>query len=274
MKKIRNLPFRVKDLRNAEHFLLHWSLFSFLSSQIVKILMLIDPWNIYHVAFKKEDAVYKRSQKLKETKEITFRNRKRNNDFMFFGTVTTYESHSTDPARQAAAERLIDLHSNYKEASKKALGENTALITNFLQDLDEPQNKEAVDLLELTNIVESLRNNNRLVEQLYDQRSENLNYMREEGNMLSERNKTDKAFEDLVSGINAAYIVNEYGDKDEEQRNLLINIINGVNARIKQTSIVFSRRQGRRHKSNNPEVPEMLEIVETPKEQPVEEDNA
>jgi hypothetical protein len=248
MKQIIQLAFRVHNLRNAEHFQLHWSIDGFLVLRIPGIVLLATPWTAYHGAMEKEDAVYKRSQKLEETKEINLYDQKRDDAFKFLGKSIDYESRSLDPARKAAAERLTNLHSNYKGADKKALAENTALITNYLQDLDREENQTAVTLLGLAPVVETLRENNLAVEQLYDKRSESVNYLREEGNMQTERAKVDKAFEALVGGINALYTTNEYGAKDPQLRSVLDEIIDGVNARIEQTRLVFSRRTGRKVK--------------------------
>jgi hypothetical protein len=251
MKQVNDLQFKSSHLRNAEHFQFHWTVCQFLEPLMPAIPRLAEPWNFYLEEFEKEDALYKRSTKSGETKEISRRDWKRDEDFKFIGRMATYESHSEDSTKQAAGERLEEVLTIYKGADRKALGENSALITNFLQDLEIAENKEAVQTLGLTAVVESLRTHNLAVEQLYNQRAEGLHLRHEEGRLAEQRLQVDKAYTILANAIDAIYLSNEYGDKNLELRARMERIIDGLNARIAQTSHVYARRTGRKLKGKS-----------------------
>jgi hypothetical protein len=261
MKQINDFSFKISHLRNSEHFQFHWSVNRFLMPRMPEIPNLSQPWNSYLLKFEKADRLYKVSQKSEETKELTMRDQMRDEDFKFFGRSVAYESRSLDADTKAAAERLEEVLRNYKGANQKALGENTALVTNFLQDLEKPENRAAVETLSLVALVESLKANNTAVALLYDKRSESLNSRHEEGRLAVVRIEVDKAYLTLVRGLNAFYVANEYGEKNAGLRERLEEIIDGVNARIEQTRLVYARRTGRKLKNNGGDTPDTPETV-------------
>ncbi|MDR1918021.1 MAG: DUF6261 family protein [Tannerellaceae bacterium] len=262
MKEIHEFPFKMNNLRNAEHFQLHASINQFLEPRMDDVPNLAQPWNTYHWRSQKGDELYKRSTKLEETKDIKERDLLRDEDFKFFGRCVAYESHSLDANTKAAAERLGNVYAIYNGANTKAYAENTALVTNLLQDLELPENKAAVETLSLTPVVESLKSNNTAVETLYDQRSEALSARRLEGRLAVTRLEMDKDLLVVVNGVNSFYVANEYGEKNEVLRAKLGEIIDGINARIEQTGRVYARRTGRKAKTNGgtthtPETPQV-----------------
>jgi hypothetical protein len=255
MKQIHDFYFKISHLRNGEHFQMHWSIHELLGALVRRVRGLAKTWEAYHRDFGRENVVFKRNLVLEETKGICRKNKMRGNDFRFLLKAVAYAADLPEADQRAAAERLHDLLQNYKGADKKAQAENTALFTHLLHDLEKPENAAAIDRLGLSALVERLGENNRAVEMLYDQRSETLNAMREEGNMVSERRRVDRSYAALVNAINALYAVNEYDEGDESLREVLEVFIDGINARIEQTRLVFSRRTGRYQTTEEEETP-------------------
>jgi hypothetical protein len=243
MKVIRH--FNLKNVRNAEHFQFHWTIVSFLSTVINKILALFQLWTIYSTDFRIEDTLYKQSRKASETKKLKDAHTMRDKLFRLIKLAIDTATLNPDSQMQNAAQHLKDLFEVYKNASQKTYLESTALITNLIQDLEKPENAAYVELLELTASVDALAAQNRAFDLLYNKRSESNYNKKEQGSMSKARIKVDKSYYDLVSAVNAIYQSNELMAKDKDLRDLLADIIDTMNSYIEQIELVYARRNAK-----------------------------
>jgi hypothetical protein len=242
MKHIEEFNFRVHNLRNAEHFQLHNSMKQFLEPHVEEVDCLHEPWDAYKGCWEKEERVFRVSHKVEETVQLANLDKLRDEDFRFIGRAIALECRSRDAIRREAAQCLAALFDQHKRSYNKAYAENTALVICFLQDLEKPKNREAVETLAFEHLVHNLRADNTAFEILYNKRSEHLNLRRQDGNMRNVRRDVDRAYRAFAEAVNAVYIANVYGQKDEGLRQRLEEIIDGVNARITQMRYVYARR--------------------------------
>jgi hypothetical protein len=268
MKQIMQLPMKFKRLKNAEQYQFHDSNMLYID-KVLGIPQLVVPATVYKTKFKKEEVVYKRDYKFDETDEIAVRDRNRDAEFNYFGVTTNFASNHAIPAIAARAKVMARIHHNYNKARYLPLGENTAQITNFLNDVDTEENREAIDALGLRPVITSMRENNVAIAALSDQRTLTAQELREEGSMSEVRDEVDGAYEVLVNVINSVYTVNEYGNRDENLSRLLEEIIDLFNAHIEQTRVAYARRTKRKVKSGSSQKPDAPDVPPAPVGPPV-----
>ncbi|MDR1982025.1 MAG: DUF6261 family protein [Tannerellaceae bacterium] len=211
MKKIQRFKFYY--LRSAEHIQYHRSVSVLLRKSIThgagRQLGLTALWNTYHSFYLKEDMIFKQSRRLEETKELVKIDKNRKAAFKAIKYTIMAAIYSQIQAIQATGEKLNYILNNYKDAFRQSYGESIAEITNFIHDLQKPSNEEDVELIGLKEAIEALSTINKLFETIYNKRSNDLRSIEEQGTMLQIRSKVDKAYNELVNGINSLYVSNE-----------------------------------------------------------------
>ncbi|MDR1918967.1 MAG: DUF6261 family protein [Tannerellaceae bacterium] len=245
MKKIRIFYF--KNLRNGEHFQYHWSIITFLKELLRPSLGLVSLWNDYESIFQIEYIVYKQNPKAEETKEIKEADEKRDAAFRMLKLSIDAAALSEEAEIQTAGKKLKLVFENYKNAYLKPYLENTALVTNLVQDLKETQHAVYVEQLNLTTAVESLSAKNEAFETIYNERSIEKHEKELLGTMVEIRPQVDKTYRALMDGIQALYASNELVGKNAELHTLLTSIIDTINSYIEQMQYVYKRRAGRKN---------------------------
>jgi hypothetical protein len=248
MKQIHYFQFKIGTLQDGEHFQFHLSVDRFLQPLTPSIPGLEGYWNLYHGKFIREDQLYRRDMALEEADELVVKNQVRAENLSLLGKSIDHENRSPNAERKALGERLKKLCRLIKGLDRKAMAENTIIIEKFLAELNQPENRMAVQMLALVPIVESLRENNDAVKILLNRHSEGAEFIHEEGSLNVERMEVDEAYGKLTDKINAIYGANEYGEKDPKLRQQLEEIINGVNTCIVKTGHAYVRRIGSKPK--------------------------
>jgi hypothetical protein len=259
MKQIIKLTFGYSHLKNAEHYQYNWFNIRFLTPRMAAIPQLFGHWESYKIVFVTEETIFKRNYKFGETDEISIRDRVRDGEFILLGKTLLIEMRSIEPERVAAAKLIYRAYINYKGAHTKSLHENTALMTNFSHDMEDPIMVAALELLGLTTIVNRIRTENTAIADLIEQRGAHVIDMKAEGTMGNARVAVDKSGDLFIDAVNAFYAMNELTTKDPVLRGKLEEIIDAFNNHIEQTSVVYARRTGRKVKkganNNEPETP-------------------
>ncbi|MDR1918100.1 MAG: DUF6261 family protein, partial [Tannerellaceae bacterium] len=134
---------------------------------------------------------------------------------------------------------------NFKKTDRKPYAENTALVTNLLQEFDKADEQAAIMHLRLNEVVEELRGHNIAFDVVYGKRAKAQKLLREEGRFIDLRIEVDKAFFELVKVINVLYQSNELTTKDPALAATMGAVIDEINGRIAQTKLVYTRRAGR-----------------------------
>ncbi|MDR1919318.1 MAG: DUF6261 family protein [Tannerellaceae bacterium] len=201
-------------------------------------------WKSYDKEFQTEYDVYKFCRKSFETQEIKDADLRRDDAFRVVKLATEAAALSHNPEIKNAGVRLQIILDNYKNSYKKPYTENTALITNLIQDLEKPVNSTLLELINLTEAVEVLAANNETFKNIYDERSVELYGKQLIGTMATIRPRVDKAHDEFMDGVEALYVSNELVGKNAELRALLTNIIDTINSYISQMERVYARRAG------------------------------
>jgi hypothetical protein len=253
MKQIIKITFGYSHLKNAEHYQYNWFNVRFLTPRMAAVPQLSGHWDNYKIVFVTEENIFKRNYKFGETDEISIRDRVRDGEFILLGKTLIIEMRSVEPERVAAAKLIYRVYINYKGAHTKSLHENTALMTNFSHDMEDPIMVAALELLGLMTTVNRIRTENTAIADLIEQRGAHVIDMKAEGTMANARVAVDKANDLFIDAVNALYAMNELTTKDPVLRGKLEEIIDAFNNHIEQTSLVYARRTGRKVKKGNNE---------------------
>jgi hypothetical protein len=245
MKVIKKFLVLLRHLRNGEHFDFFWSIIHFLKAVMNFPPALIPLRNVLFTFFDREDDIYKRSLKSFETKFIEEADIKRDNSFVMLRKGIEFALYSEDPDTKRAAETLMEVMDNYKDASRATLGENTSLIINMIQDLEKPRYAGAVSLLGLTETVRKLDENNIAFKELYTERTLNINEQKSQGTMDKARQATDKAFFEFTDAVSVLYKSNELVGKDPVLRKTLSDLIDFINSYVSQYERILARRSAK-----------------------------
>jgi hypothetical protein len=231
MEKIKRL-WVFNYLRNGEHFQLHWTLVDFLKDKVTDFTSLTTVFATYKRLFEHEDIVFKHNARMVGTAEIKAADKVRGDAFRALRmTVKALTKNINLPNRKLANDLLLIID-NFKKAPYKAYMENTAYISNLVEELQLPANQTKVEELLLDGLVTALYESNILFRTLYNNRSEWLEAQKKQGNMEDIRRPLDIAFRNVASAINTFYEFNELGEKNATTRSKLEAMIEGVNAHI------------------------------------------
>ncbi|MDH6533676.1 hypothetical protein M2101_000317 [Parabacteroides sp. PM5-20] len=253
MKTILNSRHLLNNIRNGEHFEFHASVIKLMTDKMVLLPGLTRLWNVYRPLFEREDLIFKQHRKAAETEQIQAADKKRDDTFMMFKRTVDFSLHSADPVTKTAAKKLKYVLDNFKGVNTKAYVENTALLSNMIQELEKPENASAVTQLALTATVVQLKTENLAFSDIYSERATSQYSKKELGTMETIRPKTDNAYVELADGINTLYKSNEMLAQDEEMRELLGSIIDTINSYILQWESSYIRRSPNKKPDNKPD---------------------
>jgi hypothetical protein len=243
MKKLISIGSKVKNFRNAEHFQLYWSIISSMKETIASGLPALVPlWEVFVGKFEKEDELFKLSRSFEEAELLVATDAARDDDFREIDYVIKRRLHSGSEEQQTAARRLRKVTEPYHGAHLKPYAENTALMTRLVQTLREPVNAEALELLGLSPQVNSLETHNKEFDTLFSRRIDSHTARENAGKLKILRTEVDASWLSLGETVYAFYLANEYGEKNQELRVQLEEIIYSVNGRIRQAEEAYRRR--------------------------------
>lgn len=148
MKKI--LKSNLNNARNAEHFQFHSDVLNIFTAELAQTHQIGTLRETYLSLFKQEDTAFIQNQTYEATKEIEEKDKMR--DDLFLYVKQTIESNLRCPLadKKAAAEKLSFVLNPYRSANSRPYAENTAQVTNFVDDMQSEQYAPYVAKLGLT----------------------------------------------------------------------------------------------------------------------------
>ncbi|MDL2278929.1 DUF6261 family protein, partial [Parabacteroides sp. OttesenSCG-928-G07] len=236
-------PAVLRRLRNDEHFQTHARFILYLEEPIADFTELTSFFTAYKQLFNHEDIVFKHRSRMIGTQAVDAADRRRDDEFRSLRMAVKSGLRSIDPEIQAAAEILIIIIDNYKDAPYRNYSGASAYITNLIQELKSTEYLPLVTKLGLVPAVNLLDEANDAFEEVYSRRTSWLEQQRMQGNMQMIRPPVDEAFNELTFLINSLYASNEIGAKDADKRTKLAAIIDELNAELHNIARAIAYRQ-------------------------------
>jgi len=236
--------FNLARLHNEEHFQFHTGVLQLIGTGNPATLKIESETETYAAMYANESEAIELIRKSALTDDIAEADS--NRDAIFSGmrdTVKAAENHFNADKRQAAF-RLMVVFDHYGNLAIKGYDEETASVTNLVNDLT-TTNAADVAALGVTEWVTELKSRNDdfdgLKNERYTEESEKTSLR-----MKVSRVDTDNAYKVIIGRINALIIVE--GDA------AYAGFVNELNVRIGSYSNLLAQRQGRNAK--NAEVPD------------------
>lgn len=143
-------------------------------------------------------------------------------------------SNSMDSDKVEAARRIQVLIQNYTDFRKRPLNEQSAIMDNFIQDLQSMQ-MENIETIGATEWITEMQETNNTLKNLMDERhNERVTQLREEVRTL--RMQTDELYRQIISLL-------EIGNSLVD--GAYTNLINSVNERVSYYKTTLATRKGR-----------------------------
>jgi len=211
----------LEKLHNGMHYQFHEEIIEFINdegSEKLKIKPLADT---HKAAFKKFDDVFNKESKSPVTKQIKDKDKERDVRFTAIKeTVKTALKHYSEEVRNAA-DKLWQLINHYGRVNAAPYNKQTALTTNFIQDLKSDKYKNDVALVRIRDQQDILEILNNEFIQLMSERA--YEYVaRSPEKVLDLRKDVDEAYQAIRRRINA--LVEVDGEENYEQFVRLVNI--------------------------------------------------
>ena len=194
--------------------------------------------------------------------------RVRDNGFYFIANIVdVYVSFCLDVEQMEAAKRLARVIKPSRGAASKPYGEETAILNDLYDKLQEESCAADVELLHLTPALTKAKEANDLYNTLYVERTREMNMLNTSASMKQLRPQTDEAFRQLALAINSYYTVNALSTKNPETETALSTMINNINGLLYQHDRTVRTRLGlgSKGKDDKPEP----EPEPTPEPEPV-----
>ena len=240
MKEI--LKANLNNARNAEHYQFHSDVLSIVTEEVAAAQKIESLRSEYVALFEKENAAFIQNRAYESTKDVEAKDRERDDLFLYIKQTVDSNLYCPVANKKAAAEKLSFAMKPYRSANTKAFAENTAQVTNLVQDLQSEAYVGYVELLGLTEAVAQLQVANNEFNAIYMGRSGEKLVRASNENMKSIRPKVDTAYRSLASAINALYQVNSLITRSATTEAELGGLIDGVNALIIQLHQTLSLR--------------------------------
>ena len=240
MKEI--LKANLNNARNAEHYQFHSDVLSIVTEEVAAAQKIESLRSEYVALFEKENAAFIQNRAYESTKDVEAKDRERDDLFLYIKQTVDSNLYCPVANKKATAEKLSFAMKPYRSANTKAFAENTAQVTNLVQDLQSEAYAGYVELLGLTEAVAQLQVANNEFNAIYMGRSGEKLVRASNENMKSIRPKVDTAYRSLASAINALYQVNSLITRSATTEVELGGLIDGVNALIIQLHQTLSLR--------------------------------
>jgi len=160
-----------------------------------------------------------------------------NRDMVYRGFTLHVQafSHSMDEAKRESARRIQVLIGNYKDFRRRPLNEQSAIMDNFIQDLEAMQT-ENLNRINATEWVDAMRETNDALKNLMDERhNERVIQLREEVREL--RSQADTLYYQICGMLEVGYTLDS-GDG-------YADVIKEINERVSYYQTTLATRKGR-----------------------------
>lgn len=250
MKEI--LKANLNNARNAEHYQFHADVLSVFTEQMATEHKIENLRADYAALFQKENTAFIQNKAYEATKEIEAKDRERDELFLYVKQTIDSNLYCPVASKKAAAQKLQFVLKPYRSANTKPFAENTAQVSNLVEDMQLPENAEYVTALGLAEAITQLKAANDAFNAVYMGRSGEKLTRASNENMKSIRPKVDEAYRTLASAINALYQVNELVTRAPAVSQSLGQAIDNINALVIQLQQTLSMRgAGKKSDINN-----------------------
>lgn len=250
MKEI--LKANLNNARNAEHYQFHADVLSVFTEQMATEHKIENLRADYAALFQKENTAFIQNKAYEATKEIEAKDRERDELFLYVKQTIDSNLYCPVASKKAAAQKLQFVLKPYRSANTKPFAENTAQVSNLVEDMQLPENAEYVTALGLAEAITQLKTANDAFNVVYMGRSGEKLTRASNEKMKSIRPKVDEAYRTLGSAINALYQVNELVTRAPAVSQSLGQAIDNINALVIQLQQTLSiRGAGKKSDINN-----------------------
>ncbi|MDR2466495.1 MAG: DUF6261 family protein [Prevotellaceae bacterium] len=237
--KILRLDFR--RLRNEEWFQLFTEFRDLVLKYNADELNIAELWATFLLLYADADTALEIIRKSADTALMIEADHVRDHTFRGFVDAVKSARNHFDPAKRAAAEKLIIIFDHFGNLAHKAFNEETAGIHNLLEEFDRgaPETELPVDVLGLRDWANKLAADNDAYEALVKDRNTEV-ASRSKLRMKEVRSDLQEVYYKMVARIEATMTLN-----GEVQP--FTDFVNEWNAFLKHYSDVLAQRTGRRH---------------------------
>jgi hypothetical protein len=191
-----------------------------------------------------EESIFKPARAFEETPEVVAADTERDELYNYIEGIIMTNCLAPVEEKRTAATALMFTVDNYKAIDRKPYAEETALVRNFVLDLQSAAKVPHVATLGLTEAVALLNTKNEAFDAKYGQRSVT-NLSREVKQKMKEiRPEVDAAGSKMFDIIDALYLVNETVAKDATTHTDLAAMIDGLNAPLLWAKEILDSRKG------------------------------
>lgn len=238
METIRKKKTLLLRLKNAEHFNLHEEIITYIIERIESIPKIQQMFRNYIMCFEKENEEFKKFTRLPETKVVVELEKMRNHTLIHIRKINNLATISDKEEERFAAERIGNILHIYKDATRVAYTENSALITNLLEDIRKEENIPFAKMLLLLPLLDRLEKENEEFKEIYLQRTLNNNSIQ----LTQARANTDKSFFKIADTINALYTAAKLLEDSEESLPIQEEIVDAVNQILRNAENIYALR--------------------------------
>lgn len=228
--------------RNAEHYEVNKSILGEISEAFATKYQLAPTRKAYADKFKIEDEAYLISRANYNTADVDAADKLNDGYFSTFKTSVKGFLNWPVAEKSAAARRVDFLINGYRDAYRRPLLENRAMIENLIQELRSEKYSADVTLLGLDDIVGLLESSNNDCRAKIAARASDTLAQEAADKLKTIRPEVDAAAQLLFDAINAIYMVYGLIEKDAAKEAEIGAVIDGVNKHLLLYSSTLSRR--------------------------------
>ena len=231
----------LEALRNEEHFQFMTDVKSLVEESGASTLNIDQLFPTFTSLYGKEDIALEVIRKSALTNPIADADSQRDSVYRGFTLFVEAYSHSLDTDNAQAAQNIQVVIDHYGDVRSKPYNEETAAITNFLQDINS-RCADDITTLNAQEWIDTLSSANQSFDALMNERFDE-NAGQEIVNMRDARRAIDKTYTQMIDRVNASILLNgetAYAD-----------FVNKLNERIDYFKNTIAIRKGRVAAKNN-----------------------
>ena len=252
MQKPINISFKTASLRLkiAEHSGIYFDELVLAIDPLITSVPELQPlYTVFRDKVLSEESIFKKIQASTLTPELLDFHHERVSALRLFRYSTIHAKFSKNDIISKAHRIMIPLVNAYKKGGRGSYMGITGQISSFIDKCRTAEYAPHIQALNLTPLLNEMDHANTEFNKKYMERSVDREVAVSRGALSAVRPEVDASFGIFIDGVNTAYIINEYGAKDEASKENLTKIINVVNAGITEMKNIIARRIGRHHLS-------------------------
>lgn len=241
MKRIIVKMNLLNRLKNAEHYDLMEAIITRVKELVLMFTVLTEPWNKLEGRFRSEDEIYKQILGQAETQLVEEAGDKRSKSTRRIRKAIDAFRHSQVTEEHEAYMKLSALAHLYRNATYMPYREDSALITNFLQDLTSEHYKDYSELLNLMPLIDEAREDNEAFKEIYRGRVET-SFESSDASLSAARLDTDRALQSVSTSIDSLYNITHLENPASAELQKLGGIIDIINSELQDIERIYARR--------------------------------